>query len=149
MFTGKLGWSFVLAVVLLTVPAGWARQCSLETPKGTYATLEQGTVLPSNATFPVAPVPYPVVITGHVTFDGAGNVSGTYNGSFGGQIVVAGKLEGTYEVTSDCAFSLTFTAGGGSEHHITGFITGEGALGGSYFIYSDPGVVISGTAKRQ
>jgi hypothetical protein len=152
MFPRKPGWFLLLVAALLTVTAvpGFAQKvCSQQNIKGTYATIEQGTVLPTNNSFPVAPVPYPVVITGHVTFDGAGSVSGTYNGNFGGQAVVAGMLEGTYEFTADCAFSITFTSGGGSTHHLAGFITGEGTLGGAYFVYTDPGVVVSGTAKKQ
>lgn len=147
----KLGWSFLLVAVLLTVTTvtGWARQCSQETVKGNWVAFEQGTVV-----IPGAP-PIFVVLVANVTFDGAGNLSGTYRTSIGGFTSVEnGTFTGTYTVSADCSYSDFFTPvpqlfGTGPLHH-TGFITGEGILQEAHYIYSDKGgSAISGTAKRQ
>ena len=60
-----------------------------------------------------------------------------------------GTFKGTYKVTADCAYSDEFLVLPFMEvlHH-TGFITGEGALQEIHFIYSDPGLVTAGTAKK-
>jgi hypothetical protein len=150
MFAGKLAWSSLLIAVLLTATAvtGWARHCSEATLKGTYGVFEQGTLMvgPPNPIFP--PAPFPIVTVANPTFDGAGNFSGTFTGSFGG-IIVPGTFTGTYKVTSDCAYSDEYLVLPEMEvSHHTGFITGEGALQEIHYIYSDRGVVTAGTAKK-
>jgi len=148
MSAAKLAWSSLLIAALLTGTAvtGWARHCSEATLKGTYGVIEQGTDMVGPPNFP--PAPFPTVNSAFPTFDGAGNFSGTYTGSFGG-IVVPGTFTGTYKVTADCAYTDEFLVLPFMEvlHH-TGFITGEGALQEVHFIYSDPGLVTAGTAKK-
>jgi hypothetical protein len=145
MFAKKLAWSSLLIAVLLTATAvtGWARHCSEATLKGTYGVFEQGTDVfgPPNA-------PFPTVLTANPTFDGAGNFSGTFTASLGGTIV-PGTFTGTYKVTADCAYSDEFLVLPLNEvlQH-TGFITGEGTLQEIHYIYSHPGVVTAGTAKK-
>ena len=149
MFAAKLAWSSLLTAVLLiaTAVTGWARHCSEATLKGTYGVVEQGTnVVGPPPPFP--PAPFPTVLKANPTYDGAGNLSGTYTGSFGG-IIVPGTFTGTYKVTADCAYSdevlvLPFN----EVFHHTGFITGEGTLQEIRYVYSDPGVVTAGTAKK-
>jgi hypothetical protein len=148
MFAGKLVWSSLLIAVLLTATAvtGWARHCSEATLKGTYGVFEQGTNMVGAPIFP--PAPFPTVNSANPTFDGAGNFSGTYTGSFGG-IIVPGTFTGTYKVTADCAYSDEFLVLPFMEvFHHTGFITGEGALQEIHYIYADRGVVTAGTAKK-
>jgi hypothetical protein len=149
MFAGKLGWSSLLLAVLLlgvTTVRGWARECSLETLKGTYGVFEQGTDVVGPPTLP--PAPFPTVLTANPTFDGEGNFSGTFTASFGG-VFVPGTFTGTYKVTADCAYSDEFLVLPFREtlHHM-GFITGEGKLQEIHYIYSDPHVVTAGTAKK-
>jgi hypothetical protein len=147
----KVAYPSLLIVVLLTATTGtsWARQCSPETVKGKWVAFEQGTVV-----IPGVP-PIPVVLVANVTFDGAGNLSGTYRASVGGFTSVEnGTFTGTYTVSADCSYSDFFTPapqlfGTGPLHH-TGFITGEGILQEAHYIYSDGGgSATSGTAKRQ
>ena len=147
----KVAFSFLLIVVLLTATTvtSWARQCSSQTIKGNWVAFEQGT-----AVIPGAP-PISVVIVADVTFDGAGNLSGTYRASIAGVTSVEnGTLTGTYTVSADCSYSDFFTPspnlfGSGPAHH-TGYISGDGILQEAHYIYSDQGgSAISGTAKRQ
>ncbi len=128
-------------------------RCSLATLKGTYGVVEHGMVVASNPSFPPIPPPFLVTLSANPTFDGAGNVSGTYTAGFGG-FTGTGKFAGTYEVTPDCAYSDELVAHPTGESplppiHHTGVITGEGMLQGVVYIYSDEGTVISGTAKKQ
>lgn len=139
----------ILALLVATTVTSWARQCSAETVKGKWVAFEQGAVV-----IPGAP-PIPVVLVANVTFDGEGNLSGTYRASVGGFTSVEnGTFTGTYTVSADCAYSDFFTPtpnlfGTGPLHH-TGFITGEGNFQEAHYIYSDVGgSAISGTAKRQ
>jgi hypothetical protein len=115
MFTRKLAWSSLLVAVLLgvitvaTLPLaakdrddhrdhrrGWARECSLKTLHGRYGIFVQGTLV-------VSPY-YPFVVSGLFTYDGEGNVSGSYTQSVGGGIL-RGTAEGTYQVNPDCTYS--------------------------------------------
>jgi len=121
--------------------------CSLATLKGTYGALEQGTIVAQLPGFPPPPVPF--AISGIVTFDGAGNLSGVATASFGGA-TMSGPFKGTYTVNPDCTDSDEFTTSFGVFHH-AGTITGwaGGILGEVQYIYTDPGVVASGTLKKR
>ncbi len=133
---------------MLSATTAWARQCSLETLKGTYGALEQGTVVETSPGFPFAPSSIAVLIA-NPTFDGAGHFSGTYSASAGGYIVMNQAFTGTYAITPECDYTDTFTPQptGVAVHH-TGFITGEGMVQEIHYIYSDAGIAISGTAKK-
>jgi hypothetical protein len=109
MFGRKLGWSCVLVALLFTLSAAtaWARKCSLETVKGTYAVFEQGEVIV--AVPPIFPLG-PFVNVANPTFDGAGHiVSGEYTAVIGNGTVRTGQISGTYQVGSDCSYSDEFT----------------------------------------
>ncbi len=149
MFARKLGWSFLLLAVLLiaTAATSWAGQCSQETVKGTWVDFEQGTILVQLPTLP--PPPYLFTLVGRVTFDGVGNLSGTYVHSVAGHPVSSQTVAGTYTVTAECAYSDIFATSTGLTLHHTGFLTGEGMFQEAHLIYSDPGWMVSGTAKRQ
>ena len=123
-----------------------AMTCSLETLKGTYGTLEEGTILGQIPGFPAPP--FPAVISGVKTFDGAGNFSGTFTASFNGAIV-PGTIKGTYTVSHDCIYSDEFTPSPPALvfHHV-GTITGIGIFQEVHFIYTDAGVVAYGTFKK-
>lgn len=146
----KLGWLYLFVVVFLALTTtGWARQCSLETVKGTYTFLEQGATV-----IPLPPGPF--VLTAVATFDGKGNFLGTFSENEGGlpplTSFVSGTFTGTYAVTSDCAYSDDFFATHDSTtHHLhhTGQISGEGILQEIRYIYKEPPLVVSGTGKKQ
>ncbi len=155
MFLRKMGWLFLSVLALLTISAAtaWARTCSLETVKGTYGFLEQGTIVAPTPGFAPFPTPYAAVLTANATFDGAGHFSGIFTASFGG-FIVPGTFTGTYDVTTDCTYSDTFVpvpTGRPPQNvalHHFGSITGEGMVQELHYIYSDPGTEISGTGKK-
>src|SRR5579871_985944 len=116
----KQGVSRVLAVVALTavvvlattskngVPGVHAQSgCSLRSLRGAYGFTSIGfssTTTRGTAQFPVAAV-------GVVTFDGAGNASGSYTASFNGKANPESPYAGTYTINSDCSGLLTSTDG--------------------------------------
>ncbi len=118
---------------------GWERECSLRTLHGGYGIFVQGTL--------VAAPYYPFVVSGLFTYDGEGNVSGTYNQSVGGGIS-AGTAEGTYQVNPDCTYSAELTLSNGSVVHRVGTITGEGMQQEIHIVYTDPTSVAFGTLKK-
>jgi len=120
-------------------PRGWARECSLRTLHGGYGIFVQGTL--------VAAPYYPFVVSGLFTYDGEGNVSGTYNQSVGGGIS-AGTAEGTYQVNPDCTYSAELTLSNGSVVHRVGTITGEGMQQEIHILYTDSSSVAFGTLKK-
>jgi hypothetical protein len=144
----KLAWSLLLVALLLSFPALVVEakgECSLATLNGTYGALDQGTVLGQLPGFP--PPPFQVAITGIVTYDGAGNLSGTATGIFGGGIT-GGPVTGTYTVKPDCTYSDEFTPLPGLVLHHVGTISAGGILREIDYIYADAGVDIAGTAKK-
>ena len=163
MATRKTGWSLTLVALLfsLLVPVVQAqgqelsagvkavkapsRGCSLATLKGTYGVWEQGTVVGDLPGFP--PPPWLFANSAKATYDGTGNLSGTYTGSFGGAIV-PGTFTGTYGVNPDCTYSDEFTPLPGFVVHHAGTITGAGVSLQIDYIYTDAGLVISGTTRK-
>ena len=89
----------------------------------------------------------PFVVSGIFTYDGEGNVSGTYNQSVGGGIST-GDGRGTYQVNPDCTYSAELTLPDGSVAHRVGTITGEGMLQEIHILYTDPPSVAFGTLKK-
>lgn len=141
----------MLALALLVIPvlaqtnAEHKKSCSLATLQGTYGDIEEGTVL---AQFPGLPAPpYPVVLTGTITYDGAGNVSATYTSSLGG-VIVPGKGTGTYTVNADCTYSDVIVEPNGPGGHHVGTVTGNGMFQEVHFMYTDPWTVASGTLRK-
>jgi hypothetical protein len=160
MINRKVTWPFFMAVLLVFffVAQGLAQEspaaatsenccgkCSLATLKGSYGVLEQGTVVGQIPGFP--PPPWPVVNSVLATYDGAGNVKGTYTASFGG-VIGSGTFTGTYKVKPDCTYSTEFTAGPLGVLHETGTITGRGMFQELHLMYTDPFLVATGTAKK-
>jgi len=150
MPTSKVAWSmpFVGLLVALLIGATTAEassNCSLATLNGTYGVLEQGTVVGQIPGLP--PPPFPVALTANPTFDGAGNLSGTYSASFGG-VPVRGTFRGTYTVNSNCTYSDEFTPSGGPVFHRAGTITGCGIFREVHYVSTDPWLVAFGAAKK-
>jgi len=158
MFTRKAGWlSLLLAMLFLAVTtiatlplvaqdrgdrSDWARECSLRTLHGRYGIFVQGTLLATSTT-----PAYPFVVSGLFTYDGEGNVSGTYTQSVGG-LIVRGTADGTYQVNPDCTYSAELGPSGGPFAHRVGTITGEGMMREIHILYTDPSSVAFGTLKK-
>jgi hypothetical protein len=117
------------------------------TLKGTYVVLEQGWFLVPFPGVSLTP-PFPVVLTANPTYDGAGDFSGTFSVNIGGQ-AVPGTFSGTYTVNSDCTYSDSFTTSVGTTGHHAGAIAGKGMFQEIQYIYTDPVLVVAGTAKRK
>jgi len=165
MVTRKLAWSLVLMGLLLflsvsifegrgqdPVPGVRTEEassggCSLATLHGTYGVWEQGTFV--GKVGPNPPGPYPVDIVASATFDGAGNMSGTWSGSFGGVVSPPAPFTGTYTVSPDCIYSDEFSPGiPGFVLHHWGTMVGGGIFQEIHYIYTDAGTVMSGTVKK-
>jgi len=125
---------------------GPRESCSVHALKGTFGVLEQGTILATLPDLPPPPVAFSNVAL--ATYDGRGHFSGTFTASDSG-FISEGMFSGTYTVTADCTYSDQFTIASSpvAAHH-TGAIVGNGLEQEIHFIYSDPGMVIKGTAKR-
>jgi hypothetical protein len=119
--------------------------CSLATVHGTYGVWEQGTFVGKIDGNPPGIL---VAIVGSVTYDGAGNLSGTWFGSFGGNVTPTLPATGTYTVTPDCIYSDEFSPGPGLVLHHSGPIVGGGIHQEVHYIYTDAGTVMSGTLKK-
>ncbi len=132
-------------VIGLTADQALSSECSLATLQGAYGFSEQGTYVGQIGLFPQGP--FPVAIAGIVTYDGAGNLSGSYTGSFGGFIASA-PFTGTYTVNSDCTYSDEFTPGGNFFLHSAGTISADGMFQEIHYIDADAGIVLSGTSMK-
>lgn len=97
--------------------------CSLATLKGTYTASDQGTGTTGIPGF--RPPHFPAAHSGHVTFDGAGRLSGEHTGSLDG-VITAQAFTGTYAVNPDCTLSAEVTLPDGHVLHEAGTITGMG-----------------------
>lgn len=122
------------------------RECSLRTLHGRYGIFVQGTVLATSG--PTGHPAFPFVVSGVFTYDGEGNVSGTYNQSVGGGILTGQTADGTYQVNPDCTYSAQFGPPGGPFAHRVGTITGEGMQQEIHILYTDPPSVAFGTLKK-
>ena len=136
-----------------TVMAGTEKRippggCSLETTKGLHGAQEQGEAVPGARLPGLPPGPWPIVTSATGTYDGAGNMSGTYTLSLGGT-VMSGEFAGKHFVNPNCTFTDEFSPLPGLKVHHAGTIVGEGPFLEELYIYSDPGTVIVGRAKMQ
>jgi hypothetical protein len=163
MITRKVGWSLVVIALLLFLRAcgvevkgqdpvlgaatagASSSSCTLATLQGPYAFFEQGTYVGKIGPFPQGP--FPVAIVGSVNYDGAGNLTGTYTGNFGG-FVVSAPFTGTYTVSTNCAYSDEFAPGPGLLLHTEGTISGGGLFQEIHYMDTDTGIVMSGTSKK-
>jgi len=153
MFTKKLDGSLLLMALLISFPAFGTEgpgivpgKCSLATLRGTFGTLEQGTVLGQLPGLPAPPWPAADIAT--ATYDGAGNFSGSYTASFNG-VTATGTLAGTYTVNADCTYADEFTLTTlGVTFHRAGAVSGGPLLRKIDYIYTDSSMVAWGTLKK-
>jgi hypothetical protein len=94
------------ALVLLTTTVYAKSACSVATLKGNYAMTFNG--------FQVNATPQPFYGEGLLTFDGAGNVTGTFNFSLNGVPALNNPYTATYTVNPDCTGVINGTNGGDS-----------------------------------
>ncbi len=146
MFHRRFWPSLTGAVVLLllasAVQAATSGTCTLATLKGTYGSMEMGTILVDFG-FGI-PVPFQALVAGVVTYDGAGNLTSSYTANFGG-IIVPGAAQGTYTVNPDCTYSDSVPA---TDSHREGVITGDGMSQEIHVVFTDSWVVGSGTRVK-
>lgn len=150
MFTKRIACSLPLFAVLLFLPGfiveAEGQGCSVATLNGSFGDLEQGTVVAQVPGFPQPP--FPAALSGIITFDGAGNVSGKYTASFAGA-VMSSTAAGTYTVNPDCTYSAETTDGStGLSFQHEGTITGRGTLQELNSTYTEGPVVAIGTARK-
>jgi hypothetical protein len=92
------------ALVLLTTTAYAKSGCSVATLKGNYALTFSGFSVVNNTS-------QPIYGEGLLTFDGAGNVAGTFNASFYGVPLLNVGYPATYSVNPDCTGVMNSTIG--------------------------------------
>jgi hypothetical protein len=102
------------------------------TLRGTYMSIGGGTAVGVG----------PVTFVGEINYDGKGNSTNPFTGSFNGAIF-KGHLTASYTVNSDCSGSLT--ASDGSSHY--DFVVSPDGRKVN-FIETDKGFVVSGTIAR-
>jgi hypothetical protein len=112
------------------------RVCSLVTMKGAHGYSYSGTVMAS-----------PISAAGPITFDGAGNLSATYDVSLDGT-PFHGSFTGTYTVGADCTGTVTLQLPLlGISSHGSFVIVDSGKR--TYFVGTDPGVTVRGETTKQ
>lgn len=99
---------------------------------GTYMSMGGGTVVGLG----------PVTFMGEINFDGKGNATNPFTGSFNGAIL-RGNLIATYTVNSDCTGSLAAVDG---SSHYDFVVSPDGSK--LNFIETDKNFVVSGTAAK-
>jgi hypothetical protein len=120
--------------------------CSLATVQGSYVVFGQGTITGPLPGFP--PPPFPTNHTGIVSFDGAGNFTGSEMASVDGMAGPA-TFTGTYNVNPNCTVTAELTNSLGLTTHEWGAISGSGALQEVHLIVTDAGWVFDETLKKQ
>jgi hypothetical protein len=116
--------------------------CTDKTVKGNYGLTFSGFTVPGQN--PKAKE-VPFAGEGLFTFDGAGNVSGVYNGSQNGQVFTAVPYSATYIVNSDYTGTVIGAPGGNADG--TFVIVSGGAE--VFFTQTDPGGTWNADLKKQ
>src|SRR5579864_918102 len=130
---------------VLTLKKTPSSECSLETLKGTYSGVLQGTFVGQFPGFPPPPLPW-AEITTHI-YDGEGHFTGENTAHLGGAII-RGTFTGTYTVNSNCSYSAELKTNTGVVINDVGTITGSGTFREVQEIWSVPGTVVSGTLQK-
>ncbi len=123
-------------------PVHAASGCSDATVNGSYGLTFSGFTVPGRNN-KAKEVPF--VGEGLFTFDGAGNLSGTYNGSQNGEIFTASPYSATYIVNSDCTGTVTGAPGGNADGAIV-IVSGGSEI---FFTQTDPGGTWNADLKKQ
>jgi len=146
--SGLLGLAVLAALGVVTTskhivqPVYAGSGCTDKTLKGNYGLTFSGFTVPGQN--PKAKE-VPFVGEGLFTFDGAGNVSGVYNGSQNGQIFTANPYSATYIVNSDCTGTLIGAPGGNADGMFV-IVSGGAEVFGTQ---TDPGGTWNADLKKQ
>jgi len=116
--------------------------CTDKTLKGNYGMTFSGFTVPGQN--PKAKE-VPFVGEGLLTFDGAGNISGVYNGSQNGEVFTDATYNATYIVNPDCTGTATGAPGGNAD--VAFVIVSRGAE--VFVTQTDPGGTWNADLKRQ
>lgn len=116
--------------------------CSDATLKGNYGLTFSGFTVPGQNN-KAKEVPF--AGEGVFTFDGAGNLSGVYNGSQNGQVLTAVPYSATYIVNSDCTGTVTGAPGGNADGAFV-IVSGGAEI---FFTQADPGGTWNADLKKQ
>ena len=136
-------WPLVRTAAAQSNGQGQPQNCTNRTVSGRYGYSFQGTIF--------APPPVtPVAAVGVANFDGQGSFTVTDVASFAGTNVPR-TASGAYTVNPNCTATLSLTILTGIPVGATSHINGVILDGGSevMFIQTDPGTLLTGTAKRQ
>jgi hypothetical protein len=121
--------------------------CTISSLRGSYGVKGTGTVVSG-------PLQGPVAFVGIITFDGAGELSGSLssrlNTATGPTTAIKGPIIGTYTVNEDCSAEDTWTnpvTGASNTHEIIIVDKGEEFL----FLVTTPGSpgIVSGVGRKQ
>lgn len=113
--------------------------CSQTTIRGNYGYDISGTFFLSPT------VPLQLASVGRMTFDGAGNMTGTDTNSFGGLITV-NPITGTYQLARDCTGTLTVVFPQGTITTALSVVDNGKEI---FTIETLPGTVIRGVMRQQ
>jgi hypothetical protein len=113
------------------------RHCSLRTLNGCYGFTFSGTILGLG----------PIAGIGVINYDGQGHATITQTLNVNGSGGIPDTVTATYTVNSDCTGSEVITQTDGSLTHIDFVIADHGKE--ILTLPTDPGSVITGTAKKQ
>ena len=130
-----------IAVAIAPTAKAADKGCSNASLAGTFSQKNAGSVIsPAAMAGPLANV-------GTLTFDGSGGVTGAVSKSLNGNIGSSTQT-GTYEVNPDCTgtFMVLISPAGFTSHY---FFVIDDSGSELQMICTDPGVVFSGTARRQ
>jgi len=86
----------------------------------------------------------PTADAGQVKADGLGNLSGTQQGSFGGQVYSA-SFSGTYAVNGNCTGTITYSLEGITTH--ASFVVVDGGKA-AFLIQTDAGAIVTTVTQK-
>ena len=120
----------------------YARPCSNQTLKGTYANSLHGLIYPPDGSAPL-------VLAGVVksTYDGQGNFTQVDAVGVNGQLTPGWRPgSGTYSVNPDCTGTSTIVIPGMADVHLQFVVSPSGNT--SHFVVIDPGLATAGDSER-
>ena len=147
--SGLLGLAVLAALVIATTtskhivqPVYAGSGCTDKTLKGNYGLTFSGFTVPGQNN-KAKEVPF--AGEGLFTSDGAGNLSGVYNGSQNGEIFTNSTYSATYIVNPDCTGTVTGAPGGNADGAFV-IVSGGAEV---FFTQTDPGGTWNADLKKQ
>lgn len=130
----------VLATVFVPISANAQDSpgnCKLSSAKGAFGFSENGSILGFGLYASV----------GTIVSDGAGNMKGVFTESAGGIISSGITFVGTYVINQDCTGTAVLTDSLGRVGHRAFVLVDQGKE--FHYLFSDPGFIATGVAKKQ